>query len=820
MIRLKPHQKYQLIAFPLLFALACIALWNGLFSSLEFKLFDLKARLIYAVKKNLLPQGDFPAVPATFVAIDQYSVDPALNPDTDRWNAGGWLTRGHYADALRQFASAWQPKALAYDIIFQNYRQQDESKLLGDYFRKIYGGAKSGDENFNQLLASPDFPLDPMIRAVEIEGQNAFANLLWDVHDAAPEMAILWAFNFDYQRLTGGRSLDFTPSSAVNAAELESPWAMLESHGIEFPTTPEQIDPAAFPDGVNLPPSAIANAPLHLAPINVFPDADGVIRRAPLLIPFGHAGEIRAMPSFSLRLFLSYLGGAEQIASLNVQWGRHIRVVTKDGRRFRIPMDRQGQLLLNPTRKLRDFDMVSYWDVIRYGPVQRAAAKPEGLSESDWATRRQIASDIQRKLRGKAVVVGASFTGAGDIVPVSLGASTPGAYVHLLAFANMLEDNCLPPFPGRGAQILILAVITAFFCLGALLLGQSAWLIAAGTLMLAYALLSVTAQFASWTALPFFSPLLMGGLQITSAAAIGYFTESRERRKVRSLFSTMVSPSLLEYLEENHDEALSGKQCEVTVMFSDVAGFTTISESLPVEKLRGLFLDYLSPMTDIILASGGMVDKYIGDAIMGVWGAPLPMESHAQRACQAALEQQRRIMGLRAQLARDYGVDITVRMGLNSGMVSAGNMGSHQRQQYTVMGDCVNQAARLEPINKDYGTVITIGQSTHALLEGRFITRCLDKIVVKGKTSAVSIYELVDFADSGPIPEWITAYESGLKAFWQRRWDEAIGLWTQVGKLRGAADPASDYLSARAELYRHSPPPDSWQGEFWKKSKD
>ncbi|MDK3159484.1 adenylate/guanylate cyclase domain-containing protein [Kamptonema cortianum] len=177
-------------------------------------------------------------------------------------------------------------------------------------------------------------------------------------------------------------------------------------------------------------------------------------------------------------------------------------------------------------------------------------------------------------------------------------------------------------------------------------------------------------------------------------------------------------------------------------------------------------------------------------------------------------------MGLRAQLARDYGVDITVRMGLNSGMVSAGNMGSHQRQQYTVMGDCVNQAARLEPINKDYGTVITIGQSTHALLEGRFITRCLDKIVVKGKTSAVSIYELVDFADSGPIPEWITAYESGLKAFWQRRWDEAIGLWTQVGKLRGAADPASDYLSARAELYRHSPPPDSWQGEFWKKSKD
>ncbi|MDZ4742487.1 MAG: adenylate/guanylate cyclase domain-containing protein [Verrucomicrobiota bacterium] len=815
--KIKSYQLYQLICFLILFLLFFTGILKNLFQSMELRLFDLKSHALYRIEQIIHPSSP---PPITFVAIDQYSVDPSQNPDTDRWNAGGWLTRRYYGEALKQFALAWHPKVIGYDIIFQNYRSSDESKLLGQYFEKTYSPPANKPESFAALLATPGFPIDPLIRTVEVEGLNKFANLLWDVTDSSPGMKIIWAFNFDYKKFSGGKNLRLDDHKEPAKNSISSHLNLLNEHSLKAPPGFKLPARALIPDGVNLPPSSLSTAPVHLAPINVFPDVDGVIRRVPLFIPYEDNGNIRYCPSLSMQLLLDFLGGAEKIERMDIDWNHQILIHVKDGRRYQIPIDEKGCLQLNPTRKLRDFNIVSYFDTIRFGPVETSGSAPAGLSPRAWETQKQIAAGLKSRLQDKALIIGTSFTGAGDVVSTSLDKNTPGAYIHMLAFANILDKECLPPPMTPGQTAILLAIITVLFCTMTFFLRQTVWLAGSVVVFFGYVFLSFLAQLTQSAILPIFIPCLMMGVQIASAAAINYFTESRERRRVRSLFSTMVSPSLLEYLEEHHAEALAGKQCEVTVMFSDVAGFTTISEKLNVDQLRGLFLDYLSPMTGTILASGGMVDKYIGDAIMAVWGVPLHLDNHAVAACRGALAQQKQIAALREQIARDYGVEIEVRMGINSGTVSAGNMGSHQRQQYTVMGDCVNQAARLEPINKDYGTWIVIGENTYNLVKDHFFTRCLDKIVVKGKTTAVTIHELVAENTTGSAPEWLGVYESAMQAFWRRDWDQAITLWADVSKCRRNEDEASIYLTRRALLYQETPPPENWQGEFWKKSKE
>ena len=257
------------------------------------------------------------------------------------------------------------------------------------------------------------------------------------------------------------------------------------------------------------------------------------------------------------------------------------------------------------------------------------------------------------------------------------------------------------------------------------------------------------------------------------------------------------------------------------MFFSDVAGFTTISESLPPEKLVDLLNQYLSPMTEIIQAHGGYVDKYAGDGVMAEWGVPYPNPDHARLACFAALAQQARIAELRPQFRRDFNVDVSVRMGLNSGPVSAGNMGAQGRFSYTVMGDAVNQAARFEPANKDYGTLIMLGQTTYDLARDEIEARLLDRIIVKGKTEPIRIYELV--ARKGQAPglmlEVIHLYHRGLELHWERKWEEALACFHKALELEPRDGP-SKTMVARIAHYQHDPPPDSWRGEYVRKAKD
>jgi adenylate cyclase len=281
---------------------------------------------------------------------------------------------------------------------------------------------------------------------------------------------------------------------------------------------------------------------------------------------------------------------------------------------------------------------------------------------------------------------------------------------------------------------------------------------------------------------------------------------------------------------------LGGENREMSIYFSDVAGFTTVTETLGPEhpdRLVELLNIYLERMTDIMLESGGVIDKYIGDAIMCFWGAPKTMEDHAMRACKGALAckaEMARMQPLFAdavrntapQLIKPDGTVLAARAGINSGIVTVGNMGSSKRFAYTVMGDAVNLASRLEGQNKEYGSWIMLGENTEKLVRGEFTTRRLDLLVVKGKTKPTEVFELLGPKEAPQfILDLVRDFERGVENFRARELEHALE-WFRTS-LQNEPDKEGDNPSAiyieRCETFLASPPPPDWNGVFVKKTK-
>jgi adenylate cyclase len=286
-------------------------------------------------------------------------------------------------------------------------------------------------------------------------------------------------------------------------------------------------------------------------------------------------------------------------------------------------------------------------------------------------------------------------------------------------------------------------------------------------------------------------------------------------------FKKFVPSQLVRQLMESGLEAsASGQRREVSIFFSDVADFTTISETMKPSELASHLTEYFNEMTHIIMDNQGTVDKYIGDAIMAFWNAPLEIKDHAHAACRSALRIQDSLRALEKKWVAQEKPVFRTRIGLNTGDVVVGNMGSDQRLNYTIIGDPVNLASRLESLNKYYGSNIIISQFTYEKCSNDFEVRTLDYVLVKGKTKAVSIYELL--AEKGDIStldkEYNQYYEEAISFYLKREWAKAIEIFERLLNQKPKDGPCMMFLE-RCRNYVVNPPPNSWTGEYEHKKK-
>jgi adenylate cyclase len=388
-----------------------------------------------------------------------------------------------------------------------------------------------------------------------------------------------------------------------------------------------------------------------------------------------------------------------------------------------------------------------------------------------------------------------------------------GVEVHANALQNLVEHSFIRPL-AKGWQFLILLVVAIAAAAVTFWRGAKWGAIAVATALVVTWLAALKAFDASFLDVPMIAPMIAAILSFMSSAAYVSIVEGQEKRMIRGAFSKYVPPGVVDELVADPSKLrLGGEKRTISMLFSDVQGFTSMSEVLAPETLLMVLNEYLDEMSDIVFNEGGTLDKYIGDAVMALYGAPTALPDHALHACRTAILMQRRLRELNARWreeGREWG-DLAIRIGLNTGSPVVGNIGGERRFDYTALGDSVNLAARLEPACKNYGVRIMIAAETRRLAGDAIIVRELDFLAVYGKAEPVAVFELIGLAgdDLGGKAEVLEMYERGLRTFRDRDFELALQYFNAALEL-DPEDGPSDLYRERCEEYIHSPPPADW----------
>jgi len=730
-----------------------VGFFSGMFDGLELKAFDMRAR--HNPKQS--------SSDVAIILIDEASLR-GMNPIVGRWP---W-PRSVHADVV-EFLSMSGAKAVLFDILFT-----ENEKVAG---------ARKGELS----------PSDRSLVESTASAGNVFhaAQIVVDEED-------------EYNRGLMNRSMpeDFSGRFAVGLTG-----APVSGHNNYY-----------------LPFKELYQASRGIGIVEFLSDPDGVYRRTKLFRNYqnNYYPVLSMAPLLDILQPESISQERDKIILKGIHSGSQTDLPLLKGTQespaqdIEIPVQKDGSYLINMHNDFKPYSMsgiLSSIQKIKMGELEGLPVNPE-------------------EFKDKVVFIGGSAVGIEDLKLTSVGSNTPGVYLHASAYSNMINRDFLR-YTGPAVtsiSIFFLAIIVTIYIL---------W--SRNTF---YSQLGVPSRLWSRTKL-FFQlvvPFLLAFLYIAGtfwgfrhnilldmaaptssilAAWMGSFaylsvTEGREKRKIAKKFSQFVAPSILQTLIEDSEDVLKaevGSKLKVTILFSDIRGFTSISERLDASKVVELLNGYLSEMVDVIFKYEGTLDKFIGDAIMAYWGAPVKSSDHAMKTVRAAFDMRRQLEGFNQARVAKGETQLEIGIGINTGDVIYGNIGSEKKLDATIIGDNVNLASRMEGITKIYGSPILITESTHEEIKSSIPCRIIDMVRVVGKKTGIRIYEPLD-KQEGDITDKLTALaEKGFDHYLKQDWDSAIRIYSEILLIK-PDDKTSKLFIKRCDEYMASPPAADWDGVY------
>jgi adenylate cyclase len=529
---------------------------------------------------------------------------------------------------------------------------------------------------------------------------------------------------------------------------------------------------------------------------NVPPDNDGVVRRATLVLPYGRSQNPEEWDLYSsLDLVAARALLGQEAQDTNLFYGptgiRKIELGTKTT----VFPDGRGQLLINYQGPWGTFPHHSIVDVLQ-----------KNFTPGTF--------------RGKLVLIGATATGIGDLRATPFGGTNfPGVEIH----ANVIDNILNARFVKRDAKQALVDVLLIFafgIPLGIwMALVSPRWMWFGAGLLLPLVAVDYAAFLRGWW-LNFTLPAFTLSANVLLVSIYRSLFEEKEKRRVRGFFEQYLSPEVIRR-QLVDPRLVEPKKTQITVMFSDIRGFTTISEKLDAQDLALFLNQYLSDMSNLVFDHQGTLDKFIGDAVMAFWGAPFEEPGHAAKACRATLEMMEYVRKMQEKWEAEGKPRLDIGIGLNTGLASVGEMGSTRRKAYTALGDAVNLSSRLEGLNKDYGTHILVNETTYAAAKGDgFLFRELDLIRVKGKLQPVTIYELIGRANENStygtpdeVRQRVELFRKAHDLYRNRRWEDAQKSFQTILDKWPDDGPSRTYWK-RCQDYLFDEPPSGWDGVF------
>jgi len=455
-----------------------------------------------------------------------------------------------------------------------------------------------------------------------------------------------------------------------------------------------------------------------------------------------------------------------------------------------IPTDKRGQMLINYRGKMKTFEYISASDVLN------RKLEPNSL-------------------QGRVAFIGTSASGLKDIRPIPLDPSYPGVEAHATIVDNILSRQFLSvPDWAQGLEfsgMVAAGLVTTFLLMWA----RASWIVIP-LIAMAYAMWYGSVYFYQEHHLyisPMYSYITLA-LTFFTLTLIKFWREENAKRFIHGAFAHYLAPSVISQIMDDPDAlSLEGQEKEITIQFSDVRDFTSLSEELSPTQVTDLLHDYLTPMTRIITEHEGTLDKFIGDAVMAFWNAPLDVENHQKHSLEAALAQLEKLDQLNELFTEKYGFTIAVGIGIHSGPVRVGNMGSADLFDYTLIGDNVNLASRLEGLTKYYGQKLVVSQSIVDACEESSRFRYLDRVRVKGKVEPVTIYTAYTLKEAEQRKEELTLYGKAITHYMDMDFEKAKNIFNQLKDMGGESVLCNLYIDRCAHLI-HTPPDKNWDGVF------